>query len=240
MKDLVITLFLIIGLGFASCTPVYYKPDTHNVPLISQKGETNLTFSGNPEQLGFEGAFGAAENFAIKANGSLFIPSYDEDFDGGSGRLIEFGAGYFLPIKNGFVFEAYGIFGFGSMENHFPSTIINQEPPRKGEISANFSRVGVQPNFGYKSKYFSAAVSSRIVGLSYKKIEGDLLKDEIYEVVYLEDNSSHFLIEPALTLRAGIDKFKFQVQLGYSANLTNPNFKQENSFLTIGLNFNFL
>ena len=80
MKDIAKTLLVIVGLGFASCSPIYYTPNTQNVPLISQKGETNLTLSGNANQIEFQGAYGIAENIAIKANGGLFIPS---DLDNG-------------------------------------------------------------------------------------------------------------------------------------------------------------
>ncbi|HZH88953.1 MAG TPA: hypothetical protein VFD78_07205 [Chitinophagaceae bacterium] len=239
MKDLGKALFLIIGLGLASCSPVYYKPNTHNVPLISQKGETNLTVSGNPDLVEFQGAYGVLENFAVKADGAMFISRYTSNKDGGSGKLLEIGATYFMPFKYGFVFDTYGIFGFGSMENHFPST---REPdlPNKGDITANFLRIGLQPSFGFKSKYFSAAFSIRIVRLSYHNIQGDLVFDHVNQIDYLKSNSSNILIEPALTLRGGLEKIKFQVQVGHSQNASNPNFKQETSFLTFGLNFNFL
>ncbi len=239
MKDIAKTLLVIVGLGFASCSPIYYTPNTQNVPLISQKGETNLTLSGNANQIEFQGAYGIAENIAIKANGGLFIPSDLDNGDGGSGKFIEFGAGYFMPIQEGFVFEAYGIVGFGGVENHFPST-KEDYPLTKGEISANIFRIGVQPNFGYKSKYFSAAVSSRIVHLSYNNIKGDLMFDQTNQMDYLESNSSNVLLEPALTVRGGLEKIKLQVQYGYSLNLSNSSFRQDGSFLTIGLNFNFL
>ncbi|HZH88951.1 MAG TPA: hypothetical protein VFD78_07195 [Chitinophagaceae bacterium] len=207
MKDIAKTLLVIVGLGFASCSPIYYTPNTQNVPLISQKGETNLTLSGNANQIEFQGAYGIAENIAIKANGGLFIPSDLDNGDGGSGKFIEFGAGYFMPIQEGFVFEAYGIVGFGGVENHFPYT-TEDYPLTKGDISANLFRIGVQPNFGYKSKYFSAAFSSRIVHLSCSNIKGDLVFDHTNQMDYLKCNSSHVLIEQALTVRAGLEIIK--------------------------------
>ena len=56
----------------------------------------------------------------------------------------------------------------------------------------------------------------------------------------MESNSSNVLLEPALTVRGGLEKIKLQVQYGYSVNLSHPNFRQDGSFLTIGLNFNVL
>ncbi len=65
-----------------------------------------------------------------------------------------------------------------------------------------------------------------------------IFKNEI-QTAYLNKNSSSFLIEPALTVRGGLEKIKLQVQYGYRLNLSNSNFKQDKTFLTIGLNFNF-
>lgn len=238
MKNYRKLIYLAFVFGFVSCSPKFYTPNTQNVPLISEKGETNLTLSGNGNQVEFQGAYGIAENIAIQANGGLFIPSNLDNGDGGSGRFIEVGGGYFNPISENWVFETYGILGLGSFENHLPST-KNDHPQTTGEISANILRIGIQPNFGYKSKYFSAAVSSRIVNLSYNNIKGDLIFAGENQLNYLKDNSSNFLIEPALTVRGGFEKVKLQVQYGYSLNLSHSDFKQDNSFLTIGLNFNF-
>ncbi|MDD4148788.1 MAG: hypothetical protein PHE33_02050 [Bacteroidales bacterium] len=238
MKSFRNLIFLVIVFGVASCSPKFYTPNTQNVPLITEKGETNLTLSGNANQVEFQGAYGITKNIAVKANGGLFIPSDLDNGDGGSGKFIELGGGYFKPITENWIFEAYGIFGFGSFENHLVST-TNDHPLTNGDITANILRIGVQPNFGFKSKYFSAAVSSRIVNLSYSKIKGDLIFDDINQQNYLKDNSSNFLIEPALTIRGGFEKIKLQVQYGYSLNLSNRDFKQDNTFLTVGLNFNF-
>ncbi len=238
MKKLKKITFIALGISLVSCSPKFYTPNTQNVPLISEKGETDLTVSGNPNQVEFQGAYGIANNVAIKANGGLFIPANLDNGNGGSGKFVEVGAGYFLPIQEHWVFETYGIVGMGSFENHLPSTQVDY-PLTKGNVSSNLYRIGIQPNFGYKSKYFSAAISSRFVSLSYDKIRGDLYFENESQVEYLRDNSSHFLIEPALTIRGGLEHFKVQVQYGYSLNVTNSSFKQDKTFFTVGLNFNF-
>jgi len=223
---------------FVGCNPKYYTPNTHNVPLISEKGETNLTLSGGDDRVEFQGAMGITNGFAIKANGGLFIPSDIENGDGGSGKFLEIGGGYFTPVGNKFVFELYGIAGVGRVENHLPST-ASANPQTQGDISANIFRYGIQPNFGFKTKYFTAAISSRIVNLTYNKIEGDLIYGGESQVNYLKANDSNFLLEPALTLRGGVEKIKLQLQVGWSVNMTNSEFRQDNSFATLGLNFNF-
>lgn len=238
MNYLKTLIYALLGFGIVSCNPKLYSPNTQNVPLISEKGQTNLTLSGNGNQVEFQGAYGIAENIAIQANGGLFIPSDLSNGNGGSGKFVEVGAGYFKPISDIWVFETYGVIGIGSFENHFPTT-QSIAPETDGDISANILRVGIQPNFGYVSKHFSAAVSSRFVNVSYNKIEGDLIYQGDNLPQYLDENSSNFLIEPALTLKAGFEKIKLQLQYGYSLNLSNSSFRQDKSYLTVGLNFNF-
>ena len=238
MKNLKLLIFVAVGVGFASCNPKFYSPNTQNVPLISEMGETNLTLSGNTNQVEFQGAYGVTQNIAIKANGGLFIPKNLSNGNGGSGKFIEVGGGYFKPITENWIFETYGIIGLGTVENHFPSSKAGN-PGTNGDVSANIFRIGVQPNFGYKSRYFSAAVSSRIVNLSYNTIKGDLIFADKNQVQYLKDNSSNILVEPALTIKGGLEKVKLQVQYGYSLNLSNSDFTQDKQFVTIGLNFTF-
>ncbi len=221
-----------------ACSPKYYTPNTQNVPLISEKGETNLTLSGNGNQVEFQGAYGVTENIAIKANGGLFIPPDLDNGNGGSGKFLEIGSGYFKPINEKVIFELYGVMGFGSFENHLVST-ISTNPQTSGNISSNIFRIGVQPNIGFKGDHFTAAFSARLASLNYSNINGDLIFDKIDQSTYLKDNKSNFLIEPAITLKGGFEKIKIQVQLGYSINASNSDFKQDDLFLTAGLNFNF-
>jgi len=234
-QSLFIALVLVILAS--SCNPKFYSPNSHNVPLISDRGEIQVTAAGNTDQLEVQGAFGVTEGFSIIVNGGLFIPSDEENGNGGSGKFIEAGPGFFMPVSSDFVFETYGLFGIGSFENHMPGSV--NETDTKGDISANLTRIGLQPNFGYKSEYFSIGVSSRFVHVGYNHIKGDLIFDETDQIQYLRDHNSNFMIEPALTLRAGIEKAKLQFQIGKSFNVTNKDFRQDDLLLTIGLNFRF-
>lgn len=47
-QTLILNLLLIIL--FWGCTPIYYSANTQNVPMITNKGETNLTFAGNADR----------------------------------------------------------------------------------------------------------------------------------------------------------------------------------------------
>jgi len=227
------SLFLLI-----SCSPKYYVPNTQNVPLIHAQGQTNLSVAGNGNQVEFQGAYGINDALALQLNGGLVIPQEEDNGNGGSGNVIEGGLGYYRNLNTNLLFDVYALVGFGSMKNDFPST-LPAFPNTTGKISANMLRVGLQPSISYHQKYFSISGSARIASLNYNNIEGSLIFDEEDQVDYLNDNKSNFLIEPALTLRGGLEKLKIQIQLAKSFNVSNSSFKQDDSLLSVGLNFNF-
>lgn len=232
---------IIVGLlALTSCSPKYYVANTQNVPLLSERGEIDLNLTGNGDKVEFQGAYAVTDHFGLQANGGVFIPSNLDNGNGGSGKFIELGGGYFtkLNASENWIFETYGLAGFGTMENHLPST-LEDYPQTTGKINANLLRLGIQPSVGYKTEHFVIALSSRFVHLSYDKISGNLNYNGKDQSEYLRENSSNVLIEPALTIRGGFEKVKLQLQYGYSFNVTDVNFRQEKPFLSIGLNFNF-
>jgi len=76
-----------------------------------------------------------------------------------------------------------------------------------------------------------------LANLSFTNVRGSLTFSDEDQVTYLQDNKNNFLIEPALTLRAGVEKIKLQLQLMKSFNLSNSDFKQDDVLLSIGLGF---
>ena len=221
------------------CNPIYYAPNSLNVPLFTEAGETNFTLAGNKRQAEFQGAYALTDNFALLVNGGLFARNNNERGNEGSGKFLEVGGGYLHPIDDNWVFEGYGLTGLGSVENHFNSDSPGPITIRTGDLSASLFRWGVQPNFGYRSRYFSAAISSRLVNLIYYDVEGDLMFDNVDQVIFLTENKSYLLAEPAITLRGEFENIKLQFQMGLSYNITDPKFLQETGFYTIGLHFAF-
>lgn len=235
------TLYNLAGLAIlflvTACNPKYYIPNTQNVPLLKEKGQVNLTAAGNGNQLEVQGAYGITDHLGVMANTGFFMPKNDGNGNGGSGKLGEIGLGYFTALSEHVVFETYGLVGVGNVENHFPST-VTEYPGTSGNIKASMFRFGIQPNIGYSGKYFMIAFSSRMAALNYNNISGNLYHNGINQVNYLNSNTSSFLLEPALTIRGGLEKVKLQLQLTRSFNLSHPKFQQDFSLLTIGLNFN--
>jgi hypothetical protein len=67
----------------------------------------------------------------------------------------------------------------------------------------------------------------------------DTLFDEVDQVAYLNGLETQFLLEPAITVRAGRDPIKVLAQLGGSRNLTTPDFRQIEKYLAVGVVYSF-
>lgn len=221
-----------------SCTPKFYTPNVQNVPMIQKQGDGNVTLSGSASRAEFQGAYGITNHLAVQANAGFFFPKSLATGDGGSGQFVEGGFGYFKPIAQSFIFETYGLVGIGSVNNRFPSS-TGSEPGTNGTLDANILRYGVQPSISLKMKHFSLGLSSRIAMLNYSNISGNFVYASENQQQYLYDNRSNFLLEPALTFRAGLEHLKFQLQFIRSYNFSNPRFKQDFNSVTIGLNYGF-
>ena len=209
----------------SGCSPIYYAPNTLNVPMIRAKGEGAVSgHIGDHGSLNFQGAYSPKQNWAVVADGFWASEGSAGTIDG-RGHLITGGAGYYRPLSTHFMWDTYGILGSAASRILLHSATFGRD----------FVRYGVQPSAGYQSKYFDAAVASRFVGLAYFHTNGS----DPLEVQYLQNAGTQFLFEPALTLRGGYDFLKVQAQLGYSYNLTNSNFKQDEEILSIGVVYTF-
>lgn len=238
MKKILKVLIWSFALALCSCSTTYYIPNTQHVPVIDEKGKTSLTVAGNTGQAEFQAAYGVGESVAIMADGVVVFPQNEDNGNGGSGSLVDLGVGYFNPISENWLFDTYGIVGFGKVENHFPGTVA-EFPNTTGDISANIVRYGLQPSISYHTDYFSVTGSARFVNLTYNNISGSLQFDNKDQVAFLGSNKSNFLIEPAITLRGGFEKAKLQVQYLHSFNVSNSDFPMTKDLISVGLNFQF-
>lgn len=222
-----VTLLLIFA-TLTGCSPIYYVPNTQNVPVIKEKGQTNVSIGLNSSEStdGFElqGAYGLTDKIALQFN-TDWVKSNEGDSNG-SGSIVEFGPGYYKKLSEHVVFETYGLFGFGGLK-------YEENSGNFQNINAKFFRVGLQPSISFSSKYFIASLSTRLAHLKYNSVSGNY-----YDVDYLKANNSFWLIEPALTLQAGSEDVKLFVQLQFSDNLTDPYFMQDDTLISLGLKFN--
>ena len=221
---------------FSGCSPKYYAPNTHNVPLLQQKGEGVISFAAGEGRAELQGAYAVTSNVGLMLNTAFLDPEDDEDGDGGKGQLFEVGLGYYRGLSKKILFETYGLVGVGDVENHFPSTLADN-PSTTGKIESKLFRYGIQSALGFKSKYFDVSVSTRITRLNFSDISGSLVFSGEDQVEYLQRENTHLLVEPAVTLRTGYDFLKLQVQLGNTFNLSNSDFRQYEGHFTIGIGY---
>lgn len=221
-----------------ACSPKYYVPNTQHVPLISARGQATLNLAGNGNQVELQGAYGVTDAVAVQVNGGLVVPGDEDNGNGGSGKLIEAGVGYFRNVGPSVLFDVYALAGVGTLENHFPGTVV-AHPGTTGEISATLRRVGIQPAISYHRNNWSISASGRLARLSYHNVEGSLIFDGVDQVNYLKTQPAQHLFEPAVTVRAGTGRLQLQLQLARSVNLTDSDFTQDDSLATLGIVLRF-
>lgn len=234
MKTLLICCISLMCLS--ACSPIYYSANTQNVPLLSGNKDLSVNVAGNDDRLEVQAAYAVDEHVGVMLNNGFYFPRKADNGDGGSGQFFEGGVGYFHSLGNNMIWELYGLTGYGHVQNSFPSTRDNH-PNTTGTIDANIFRYGVQPALGYRTKYFEGAVSARLAGMNYSGVSGSMVYDSTDQVNYLRTNRNHFLVEPAITLRTGTDFLKLQFQVGTSFNVTDPDFRQDKEYATLGLIF---
>ena len=226
---------LVLGAMLSSaCTPIYYSPNTQNVPLLRGKGDHIVSITGNDTRGELQAAYAIAKQVALGVTGGRYRQADNASRDGGSGSFGELAIGFFHNVSEHVVFETYGLVGAGSVENHFASSVA-ANPGTDGKIAIDLTRVGVQPALGYRGRRFEAAVSTRIASLNYSNPQGSLVFDRTAQVGYVNSNKQLWLVEPALTIRGGASFLRVQLQVGRSVNLTNSDFRQDKSHATVGI-----
>jgi hypothetical protein len=149
--------------------------------------------------------------------------------------------GYYKTFENIGVFEIYGGYGRGSQKHAFTYKENNGRfswtTVPDGSADLSFSKIFVQPDIGVKTDWLEGAISCRLSVLNFYEIE-------IYNSVYhleglylLEQNSTPWLLEPAITFRGGPKSIKGQIQVVAAKNLTNSSMNFEHVRINIGLFF---
>lgn len=217
-----------------ACAPQYYVPNTHNVPLLTHEREIVGSFSTGSSRAELQGAYALTDRLGLIASASFFEEPDDSTGDGGRGGIAEIGIGYQRPLSSRTSLQLFGLLGGGDLENHFPST-LQANPGTTGVIEGALVRYGVQPALGFRGRHVHAILSTRVVGLRYSEVDGSLVFGGDDQVQYLRARDTHFLVEPAVTLRVGSETVKGQIQLGRSFNLSHEDFRQAEGHLTFGI-----
>ena len=85
-----------------------------------------------------------------------------------------------------------------------------------------------------RGRFIEGALSARLARIAYGDVEGSFVFQGRDQVQRLRTKDAYVLVEPALTVRAGLEHVKLQLQLQRSANLTESDFEQDDGLVTIG------
>jgi len=222
-----------LGVLLGGCINSYYVANSHNVPLLTGKKDirgsmnyywTSVDFVSTIPGFEAQGAYALTNHVGVM--GSFLTAGQKLDTTTFHATYGDLGIGYFATDKSKkLVVELYGVYGLGSVKNGFGGLATS---------STDFSKLFIQPVIGYKSRYFDAAFSWRIASISHSSlnISGTLPAAGQVSFDLLKSNLTYTVSEPALTLRAGDDILKFQLQLGWSIS---PGRREPRTFGSIGV-----
>jgi hypothetical protein len=237
MKNII--LFLFVAFSLISCTHVYYAPNTPNVPLFSQKGETriNALFSTTSSSAGTGGELQAAH--AVGRNAAIMINAFaarsSNEVEKGKGRYLEFGMGGFrTPVRaNSWVGEVYGGGGIGTVRYDFEN---------KNNSKVNFSRFFLQPSLGYRIKNFEAAFVPRLSFVHWTVKEANFTSQDqgsAIEITAIRDFPNFISFEPTILIRGGGEHVKLQLAVtGLHSKRGQSAMLLERSNVSLGISIN--
>ncbi|RYD72362.1 MAG: hypothetical protein EOP53_22060 [Sphingobacteriales bacterium] len=234
----------------SSCnTPRYvYSPAAHNVPMLTQKGDSKLgvlyssNSGGDDDIINFgpsrsdgidvQAAYAVSNHWAMMFNYFYRHEKNGDDFNSTPAlirynrNLTELGAGYFTSINSNksVFFHAYA--GAGAGKFKFKDYQINGTTLQYRNFhQADVFKFFLQPAIMYQYKKISSvAVSSRFSILNYTNIKTNYDSSQLalYELATLKNGPVVFW-EPAFVYAQGLKKFPFirlELQAGMSALLS--------------------
>lgn len=226
------------------CSPCYYSPSAHNVPLFKEQGDARLSgsFKLSPRSIGADVQMGVAitDYLGIVAGYSYFTgsPSLLKNYDypvNFKNHMGEIGLGYYRPLTDKFIFEIYSGYGYNRINNQF-----NKKDCR-GNSTLKSSRYYIQPAIGLSTRNVELILSGRFRVVSYADIQfsGSLDKRVRTKYVELNNNPTDYFVEPAFTMRLGGGNVKFQFQIGFAVECSRSILEYDPLNVNFGLIFSF-
>lgn len=227
----------VISVLLQACNTAYV-PNTVNVPLMRNANEFRLY--ADPK-INVQASYAITDEVGVMASGHLVTDRKNDGDTGviqqGSGSQYEAGIGYQrLLMRNvitsgDLVGEVYVGAGFGSLR--LDHVVDN----KSYEVSA--MKIFLQPSLGFSHQYIEVAFTPRVVGLMYGEPTTQYTDDEL-DIKELPNRTKpmHWFVEPAITVRAGIQEVKLQFQIGQSFHLSSTPLAHERVILTLGASVN--
>lgn len=232
---LLITISVLYLFTNTYCTTILYAPNMHAHPMIEEKGDVSVAAAASSHAYILTGqaqaAYSPKNNIGIVANG--FYTQKNQSF----GYLAEAGAGYFNTFHDNFRYEVYAGAGYSGQRQGQPLSLNSK---------LNFVKLYVQPALGFTSPYFDTFVSCRLANINFVSVRNfdgkNPANDTTYvnqDILYTAAHRSALMWEPAVTIRAGVDRFKGFIQLGGSAYIAGNNLRRDGLYLGLGAVYKF-
>jgi hypothetical protein len=252
MKKIKLYLILSLAIFIKACSPVYYVPNTANIPLFKEKNEIQVSgyigATEHTDNLGVNAAYSISNNIGIMVNAHYYDGGDDasaqyqydpsiinRDYNPKRfAQMIEAGVGFFKPISrdSSIIFETYVGAGY-----YDANVALNSAQ----SISYSINRLFIQPSLGYRHKYVEIAFGVRIAQISFNRV--------IPSTVFLEttepmerfnslDNKT--LVEPSISVRAGSETVKLQLQfIGATVINSSEVSPIDGGLISLGIHFKF-
>lgn len=218
-------LLLLITTAFASCDPIYYKPNRVNAPLLSEAGQVEFCASPNNTQA----AFSPIKNLGIVGGFSRYKHRDEANFGVERVNFFELGAGYYRHLdsvhrgkRSGWIFDIYGGYGLGNI--NVQNTTATPYP------SMDMSRAFIQPGIGIRTRVIEFALNWRFCNVHYSNFTSPANSKTPLE------GRDYLFSEPALTFRVGYKPVKLEMQYVNSSPLSNVTWSRSGSTFNIGIN----
>ena len=241
-------LSILLLAGSCSYPHMYHSPNMMSVPLFNDKAEFSFmpaaSFGTVFTSFEMQGAVSLPGHIALGAN--LFTGGRDnsedtyDDFS--KYNFFEGFGGFYTTFSDKGVFEIYAGYGEGG-ENH---TFAYNDWDwggggwvQDGTAEMKFSSLFLQPDVGIRMKNIEAAFSLRLSRINFKEVTYSGTVYRLDELQDLSTNRISWLMEPGFTFRGGYDPVKFQVQVVFSPNLSNPDQQFEHFRFNMGVNIRF-
>ena len=248
MKALFVLACSILLQSCIILTPVMQYSVDQNVPLISEKGEGQISVSTGTEMIGIQGAYGITNSISAMGNFSDGINAIYLDGDGegitaidnGLRQSGELAVGYHYSISPHILFEIYG--GAERYYRSYSYSVYNQYADT---FSTNITKPFIQLDLGILDNKKNG------LGLSCKfgELIFDHYSDKLTGTYYMYGNSlyqpigysTRLIIEPCITYRVGGRDISCQMQFGATFTPTGNGFPLgiTDMFVSIGVQARF-
>jgi hypothetical protein len=244
-------IFLPLAIGCAITEP--YVPNRPPVPLISHKGEFNVSGGEHfplAAGLDYEAVYAPWNHISLYgamqfdqghngADGLLATPYYNNQF-------FEIGVGYFNSVSSWAQYEAYLQVGLGSGSDvNFP-WLLRDYTASSDTTSLKVFRIGIQENIGTESDFGAIGIG---LGLGYELFYNLNRTSTNYDWLHYDTLTtfptvvessprSTLYAEPVIFWRFGYKNVKIMQEFWWTYNTSSYSlFRGGNESLTLSLDF---